>query len=431
MPSGVTIQTTPSAYTPAYNPQWFVATSTNTAQPNFRYRVVLTDLISSATVTKDVDADPNGYFRFDVSTFSEQYITQLNPSGLYGWQNNTGAIRKIRVNIGEVYGTTPAYTAGASNTEYIVWNAALDFLTMQSYSQDNYKYSQGNNIQIITNNHNPSYVWTASANTPFYSNAETVTASRSSYLYFLSSAVGDIEKIAIVGFDASGNQLGSTVIRNPSSGSTTYTDKYQFIDLGYDGLANMPSGQILSGTSPIPVSTYEYWIVYDVSSWLPAATPPADPYVYPLKRYNMVCEPRYDISTVHYLSPEGSFETQPCTKLSLRTSDITKNSYSKLPYTLTGYTVGYTYGAAVDNTLTSTIRDKITVNTDWLTEAEVNQLKDAMSSPIVYVDFGSASGYVSMKIVNNSYVEKKKYNEQLLSVSFDLEYTHINVRQRA
>ena len=425
----VTVQTQPAIYTPAYNPQWFVATSTQTAQPNFRYRVVLTDLISSGTVTKDVDADPNGYFRFDVGSFSEQYITQVNPSGLYGWQENTGAVRNIRVNIGEVYGATPTYYAGA-NTDFIVWNGALDFLTMQSYNYLNYLYTQGNNIQIITNNHNPSYVWTASSTTPYYSNDETVTASKSSYLYFLTSAAGDLEKIRIIGYDSDGNQMGSSVIRNTASGSTTYTEKYQFIDLGYDGLLNMPTGQILSGDSPIPVATYQYWDVYDESSWLPVVGGGGDPFIFPLKRYNLVCEPRFDVITTHYLSPEGSFETQPCTKLSLRTTEVTKSSYSKLPYTLTGYVVGYTYGASVDNTLTSTLRDKITVNTDWLTVLEVEQLKDAISSPVVYVDLGDAGGYIAMKITNNSFQIKKKYNEQMLSVSFDLEYTHINVRQR-
>ena len=425
----VTVQTTPSIYTPAYNPQWFVATSTQTAQANFRYRVVLTDVISSATVTKDIDKDANGYFRFDVSTFSEQYITQVNPSGLYGWQENTGAVRKIRVNIGEVYGSTPTYYAGA-NSDFIVWNASLDFLTMQSYNYLNYLYTQGNNIQIITNNKNPSYVWTASASTPYYSNDETVTASRSSYLYFLASAVGDVEKIRIIGYNTAGSQMGSSVIRNPSSGSSTYTARYQFIDLGYDGLANMPAAQILSGTSPIPVSTYDYWIVLDESSWLPSVAAPAAQYIYPLKRYNAVCEPRYDVITTHYLSPQGSFETQPCVKLSLRSTEVTKSSYSKLPYTLTGYTVGYTYGASVDNTLTSTLRDKILVNTDWLTELEVVQLKDAISSPVVYVDMGDTGGYKAMRVTDNSYQTKKKYNEQLLSVSFTLEYTHVNVRQR-
>jgi hypothetical protein len=125
----ITVQTSPQAYTPAYNPQWFVCTSTQTAQPNFRYTVILTDVISGATVTRDIDADANGYLKADFGSFFEQYITQVNPANTYGFQLNTGAVRKCRVNVGETYGTTPTYYAG-SDTDYIVWNASLDFMEM-------------------------------------------------------------------------------------------------------------------------------------------------------------------------------------------------------------------------------------------------------------------------------------------------------------
>lgn len=427
----VTVSQTPSAYTPAYNPQWFKATSNQTAQPNFVYTVVLTDLISGGTVTKNIDADPLGYCVFDAGSFAEQYITQVNPSGLYGWQTNTGAVRKIRVNIGETYGSTPAYYAG-SNNDYIVWNGAFDFLEMQNFNYLNHVYTHSNNIQLITNNKNPDYTWNPSASPEYYSNDETVTASRSSYLYFLSTPSNAPERIRVVGFDENGNQMGSTLIGNiNASGTTNYYDLYQFIDVGYDGLANMPVAQILSGTSPIPVSTYDYWIVYDESTWLPQPGGPADPYVYPLRRYNKVCEPKYDIYTVHYLAPEGSFETQPCVKLSLKKANVTKTSYSKLPYGYSGTgNVTYTYGARIENVQSSSIKESITVNTDWLTEAEVTQLKDAISSPVVFVDKGDTGGYVAMKIVNGSYEERKKFNEPMLSVSFDLEYTHTNIRQR-
>lgn len=427
----VTVQTTPAAYTPAYNPQWFVATSTQTAQPNFRYRVVLTDVISSATVTKDVDKNSAGYFVFDVSSFSEQYITQLNPSGLYGFQANTGAIREIRVNIGEVYGTIPAYTAGANNTFY-VWNASLDLLTMQSYAYTDYVYDRATgNIKYLMSIPKNSAWYFGDAVTPFTNNNGQnykTWSGKSDYIYCLAAIYStsyNFQTIQIIGYDSAGTQLSSTIITNPSI-FTTYTSNYNFIDVGYDGLANMAgTGQITAGTNPIPVSTFAY---YDVLEYTTSAPPNND--LVKIKRFYVECEPRYDVIGVHFLAPKGEFETQICSKLSLRTSDITKSTYSKLPYSLTGYVVGYTYGSAVDNTLTSTVRNKISVNTDWLTEAEMTMLRDAVASPIVYVDLGDTGGFVSMKITNNSFVEKRKYNEQLLSASFDLEYTHINTRQR-
>lgn len=427
----ITTNSTPSAYTPAYNPQWWVATSSQTGQPNFRYRLIITDVITAEFVTKDVDPDPSGRLVFDTGSFAEQYITTPNPNGDYGFTVNTGAIRQIRVNIGEVYGSTPTYYAG-SNQTYIVWNGSIDFLEMQSYASGDYLYSTSNNIQLITNNHNPDYTWSPSSNPEYYSETEKTSDNESTYLYFLGA--NSLERIRVVGFSSDGTQLGSTLIGNPTSGSANYLNNYKYIDVGYNGLLSMPVGQVQSGTYPIPVATYDYWIVYDESSWLPTNPGPGQPYVYPLKRYNKICEPRYDIVTLHYLTPEGNFETQPFAKLSIRKQEGKKSYYSKLPYEVTGsaptQAVTYDYGAIIQNTLSSTIQESITLNTDWITELEATMLKDLMSSPIVYMSFGDAVSWLSVKVITSSYEEKKKYNSSLISVSFDVQYTHLNVRQR-
>jgi hypothetical protein len=435
----VTVQSQPLTYNPVYNPQWFVATSTQTAQPNFRYTVVLTDLLSSETVTYSPDANPNGTLQLDVSAFSKQYMTQVNPNGLYGFQKNTGALRKIRVNIGETYDVVgvPTYFAG-SNIEYLVWNGALDFLEMQSFAIANYVYAQsGNNVRMITNNRNPSYITTPSPGMAYVSQPERTATNRSNYIYCLSTTyrdsgpgvLGDFQYITVVGYNAVGSEVARTKLLNTYSASSDYTNRYVFIDVGAKGLANMPGALVVSGTYPIPVTTYAYWDVFDSSDWIPFTGVPADPNFFPLKRIHQYCEPLYDVNAVHYLSPEGAFDTAVCSKLSLRSLDGTKSYYSKIPYVLTGYNVGYNYDASVERTLNSSTREKITVNTDWLEEYEVTALKDVIAAPIVFVDLGLTGGFVSMKVNNNSYQEKRKYNEKLISVSFDLEYTHTNVRQ--
>lgn len=428
----VTARVQPSAYMPAYNPQWFVYTSNQTAQPNFRYRIICEDVTTGATSSKDVYMDASGYCRFDAGAFAEQYISQVNPSNTYGFQTNTGALRQIRVNVGEVYGSTPAYYAG-SNFYYYVWNGSLDFLSndsadFQNYVYTNYVYSSSNNIQVLTNNKNSAYTWTTSSNPPYYSYDESVASSRSTYLSFI-SLPNSFEKIQVVGFASDGSQLGSTVIGNTVSGSSG-VNQYRYIDVGYNGLANMPSNQVLSGTYPIPVSTYDYWIVYDVSSWLPQSVAPAEPYIYPLKRFNKICEPRFDVIELHYQTPEGNMESQVFPKMSLRTSEGTKIYYSQYPYYYSGYTPVYDYGTMVEKMLSATSKDKITINTDWLTENEVYRLRDVITSPIVYVDMGNTRGYLSVKVVDNSFTVNKKYNSQMLSVSMNLEFNHMNIRQR-
>jgi hypothetical protein len=219
----VTARSTPSAYMPAYNPQWFVYTSTQTAQPNFRYRIICTDITSGATSSKDVYMDANGWCNFDAGQFAEQYISQVNPSNTYGFQTNTGALRQIKVNVGEVYGSTPVYYAG-SDFYYYVWNGSLDFLSndsadFQNYNYLSYVYTTGNNIQVLTNNKNSAYTWSPSSNPQYYSYDESVPPSRSTYLSFI-SLPNSLEKIRVIGFASNGSQLGSTLIGNLVSGSS-------------------------------------------------------------------------------------------------------------------------------------------------------------------------------------------------------------------
>lgn len=428
----VTVQSQPQAFMPVYNPQWFVATSTQTGQPNFRYTVVLTDLISSGTITQDVDADPSGNFRMDVGSFAEQYMTQVSPSNLFGFQLNVGAIRKVRVNIGETYDVagTPTYFAG-SNVEYIVWNASLDFLTMFDYAYTNYVMNRSSaSFRYLTSTPslNPLFSAGTPANQPYMRDDKTYE-DRSHYLYCINPVPGtheSFQRITITGYNSAGTPLATTVIANPYAASATYTDKYAFIDIGYEGLENMPGAQIISGANPIPVSTFSYYDVFDTNTGAGAGG--ATVWV---KRMYVVCEPKFDLIGVHYLADQGQFDTQVCAKLSLRRIESVKSHYSKLPYRYSGYNVVYDYTSAVENTLTSSSRNKLTVNTDWLEEWEASKLKEAISSPIVYVDLGDTNGMIAMKMVTGSYDEKKKYNEQMFFATFELEYAHINIRQRA
>jgi hypothetical protein len=135
----VTVQSQPAIYVPSYNNQWFVATSTQVAQPNFKYRVVMTDLISGYTITEDYNPNPSNELEIDVSKFSELNMLNYLPANQYGWKKCIGASRKIRVNIGEYYGTTPAYYAG-SNIDYIVWNGALELFDFSTYLVTDYVY---------------------------------------------------------------------------------------------------------------------------------------------------------------------------------------------------------------------------------------------------------------------------------------------------
>lgn len=427
----VTILSQPQEYTPVYSPAWWRASSNQTGQTNFKYLISITDLITNTTVAERIDARPDGECWYNSNTFAEAFISQVVPEGLYGWQLNTNAVRKIRVNIGESYDVSGTNTDFAgTNIDYIVWNGVLNFREYPEYDYNNFIYL-GNNLQLITNNKNPDWVFplTNDPNAEFYSLPEKCADNRSSYLYFhADNLAGYPEILRITGKTWSDVTVFDTFVTNPYQASTTYTDKFLFIDVGYDGLVNIPSGQC-TGTYPMNPAACDYWIISDYSSWLPnSGAPQFRPFNYPLKRIERVCEPRFDIITLYYLSKPGSFENFTFTKLSERTLNMTSTSYGKYPYELVGSDISYYTNTGIKKTLSVNEINRIKVTSDWMTEEESTRLKQLVTSPIIYMDAGD--GWISVNMVTNSYSEKKKYNERLISVQFDIEYNFNNWSQR-
>lgn len=422
MASGITNIQLPADYTPVYNPQWFTATSSNYNKPNFTYTVIVTDLITGNVVTYNPPALPDFTLTFNAETFAEVYMKNYIPVNSYGWKVCVDAIRKIRVNIGETYSTPlitdPIIYYSGTNKDYIVWNGVRNFLEFQSYTYTDFVYDAG----------------TSPLGTPYVkfltdSLDEKTFSGRSNLFYALTSKVGDLATIRINTYDANGTPIGTSYIDNPQSASSTYSNKYLCIDLGHKGLSNI-SAAAVTGTFPIITSSVAYWDVYDVSVLNNAYYPTTTQTL--IKRYTLECESKYDVITLHCLMKNGNYRTIHCSKNSERTSTNVKNTFKKLPYIKSvGGVVSYPYESAVEQTLNVSIQSRLKVNTDWLTEAECALYEEAVTSPSIYMDLGTGQGYASMKCTDGSYFTKKKYNEKMLSATFQLEYTHDNHRQRA
>lgn len=418
----VTVLTEPATYCPAYNPQWFTASSTQTAQPNFKYYVTFTDVTSGTTIAELYSARPSdGRVWVNAGTFAENFITQVVPDSLYDFQTNTGALRQITVNIGEQYdvaGVSTNFTG--SNKSYYVWNGVLDFLDFPSYVYTDYIYDRGvSNVKFITDNVNPN--WTYGNLLITQQNPENTYYNRSNYLYCINKNANQFEQLEIKGYDGSGNLLSTSYINNTITASA---NRYTFIDIGYKGLANIPVTNV-TGTWPIPVSTFSYYEIRDISTVVGAGSQTVF-----IKRINVICEPRFDVISLYYLSKAGSFEVLHFTKLSERTSNITSEGYSQYPYTAISGVIKYDESVSVDRTLSVAERKRIKVNSDWVTTEEIKRYKDIATSPLVYIDQADGYGFVSVKVLPQTYKEQKKYNEKLTSLSFDLEFTHQNWRQR-
>jgi len=139
---------------PAYNDQWFTATSNQTAQPNFQFYITTTiHYYNGTSWTTKVYNDalnnpPDGILRFNVRSYTESFIKHHIPLSTSGWSRCTNGCLKVIVNVGERYGSTPTIYTGTNKT-YYVWNAGLSFNEDVGFTPVNYINSNGSAFNLL------------------------------------------------------------------------------------------------------------------------------------------------------------------------------------------------------------------------------------------------------------------------------------------
>lgn len=393
----------PQAFTPAYNPQIFVATTPNYTQPGFTYTIVVTDLITSQTITYEVAARPTGELTWDAMPFSQNLVKDYIPlNGLAGFQRCVDGIRKIRVNVGETY--SGVYHVGA-NIDYIVWNAIVDTEDFADYIYTDYVYD----ITL--------------SNFKFFRGVVTDVGfeDRSSFLYCLSAGAGDFTQLQINTFNAAGGAIGVSTIANPFAASATYTDKYVAIDVGHKGLTNIAGG-LVTGTYPIMTPAVARWTVIDSTPFASST----------IKTITLGLEPRWAISAIHYLAKNGAFLSACFSKISEKTQETSRRTFKKNPWFLSAApTYTYQYSDAVETILETITQDRLKLRTDWLSAEQVMQYKDLFDSPKCYYDIGSSKKLRAVLPVPGTYNDIPHYNKKLIMYEPEFRPTTDNARQHA
>lgn len=148
-----------------------------------------------------------------------------------------------------------------------------------------------------------------------------------------------------------------------------------------------------------------------------------------IMRFNLVCEPKYEVFTLHFLNRFGGFESRDFTKVSRKTIDVEKQEFGKLGYVLDSSGIVTTKNE--NNVLHDTrsvystqFKEKMVLNTDILTDDEYTWLGDLILSPMVYIEIveGGVTYFVPCSIVSNNYEFKKVINDQLTNLTINIEF---------
>lgn len=142
-------------------------------------------------------------------------------------------------------------------------------------------------------------------------------------------------------------------------------------------------------------------------------------------RFDLICEPKHTVYSLHFLNRFGGFESRDFTKLSRKVIDIEKKDFGKLPYSVnaSGVVAYYNSNNVYNETrsvYSSQYREKMTLNTDVLTDGEYQWLGDLILSPMVYIEM---DGYfIPIVISSNNYEFKKVVNDKITNLTLSVEF---------
>lgn len=195
-------------------------------------------------------------------------------------------------------------------------------------------------------------------------------------------------------------------------------NKYGYVAVGTYDLENS-SAAIWTGSTPSTIidgaSYYDVWLSNGNKQQV-------------VRYYiNAKCS-KYEPIRLHWLNRLGGFDSFNFNLKSEEETGIKRASYLQEEHRFTG--TKWTYDTASRGTTDYHIstQDKLTINTDFLTEAESVWMEDFATSPVIYQEVNNQLVAMSgkAKMIN----KQTSLNDKLMQYTFELDYSLTNNRQR-
>lgn len=142
-------------------------------------------------------------------------------------------------------------------------------------------------------------------------------------------------------------------------------------------------------------------------------------------RFNLYCENKHEIITVHFLNRFGGYETKDFSKVSRTTIEFEKNDFG-ISNTYIAPTTGQVFyeGFNVYNesrrVYAGSYKEKMVLNTDLLRDQEYLWLRDLVVSPYILIE---RAGYlIPIIIKDTNYEYKKNVNDDLTNLTINIEF---------
>ena len=384
----ITINNYPNNYQSVHEDLWFVVSSTNTGQTNFKY--VFDVLINSVLVAR-VKAYPQPTTTkglFNAATIVRNYWSSyFKPDAaqptLFSYVGTDVRI-PFTIQFGEEYGGT-LYT-NLTNGNYQCFNYYPNILdglgAFTGAWYDDYK------AMLLTKR-----------------DTNNITTRRTNGRCFVSLLNGALNTSKSWRFDVTRYNSG-TPTTETFGGSLSITD-YAMLDVSPDAVNDYLGYAFLT-------SATDYYILYAYQDTIEQFS----------FRVNILCEPRYETIPIHFLNSLGGYDTMNFSLVNREQRTIERKSFEKAEWEYATNTMrraddyNIFYGGSNQFATTQTITYKLT--SDWLNLTEYNWIKDLIGSPEVYME--KDGYYYPVKVTTSTWNEKKQYVDKVYNLELDIEF---------
>jgi hypothetical protein len=399
------IDQSPPVLSPAYNENMYLATSSGTAQTDFRY---IFDVYASDGSTRLArvklparPADNRGLF--DAKRIIENYLSYDLPTaqenaGLY---KNSSSFYKYIVKVGEEYeigGTLTQFLAQQTIAAKYIWNSSLEWIEFIDYVYSDYILAL-----LVTGGR-------FLTEKPLTQNIE---ANQNAWLSFITLSSGAVTHGCFKKYNSSGSQLGTLNIANPNDPINEDSDRFLRLACGTANIEAHSAG----------------WIDSDVSYYTAQVLGTSSATVSQVHRFDITDNCQFTTVRLHWLNKLGGWDSFNFTLKSSESVAITKQQYKKRYGSDSGASWSYSSHERGDVVFDASSKQRFKINSDWISEAESNWLLDLFDSPEVYLEY-SVSRLAGINILNKDYQKKKKVNQKLFNIELEFEYSFEKTRQR-
>ena len=245
------------------------------------------------------------------------------------------------------------------------------------------------------------------------------------------ATINMVNYITITLYNSAGVQLGSSINVNTTLANGSYNFANQFANTRVMYFGAYPAN--LDGAA------YPTWVAQraNVSYYTIQAFDDEDEAISQLYRINIISDDCKGFEGIRltWLNPHGTWDYYTFTKKSVRQLSTNKTTYTQLGGTWNESTFKINgYKGGQKNFRVNT-KELISINTDYLVDADAVWFEDLINSPEVYLlngydgtsndtNFGIVNKYVEpVRVVTSSYIRKSKANDKLIQYTFELEKT--------